>query len=86
MCIRDSQRFVIRFYTNPGTIIETKMKLTTVVQTSFVYFLFCLKVECDLVIFEEAFKESKRNKPMDEEIGAIKKKCYLGAYKSSRRI
>lgn len=40
---------------------------------NFDYSLFYLLVEYDLVTFEEAIEESKRNKGMDAEIGAIKK-------------
>ncbi|KAL8094563.1 hypothetical protein AgCh_036190 [Apium graveolens] len=46
---------------------------TSPVQTTFDYSLFCLMVECDPVTFEEVSEESKWNKAMDEEIGAIKK-------------
>ncbi|WOG95118.1 hypothetical protein DCAR_0314420 [Daucus carota subsp. sativus] len=46
---------------------------TSPVQTTFDYSLFCLMAECDPVTFEEASEESKWNKAMDEEIGAIKK-------------
>ena len=46
---------------------------TCSVQTTIDYSLYCLMVECDPVTYEEAFKESKWNKGMDEKISAIKK-------------
>ena len=52
-------------------------KPTSPVQTTFDYSLFCLMAECDPVTFEEASEESKWNKAMDEEIGAIKKNMEL---------
>ncbi|KAL8103772.1 hypothetical protein AgCh_028101 [Apium graveolens] len=53
--------------------LDNIYEATSPVQTSFDYFLFCLMVECDPVTFEEASEESKWNKSMNEEIGAIKK-------------
>ena len=46
---------------------------TSPVQTTFDYSLLCLMAECDPGTFEEASEESKWNKAMNEEIGAIKK-------------
>ncbi|XP_074369126.1 uncharacterized protein LOC141709860 [Apium graveolens] len=54
---------------SPDNIYEA----TSPVQTSFDYSLFYLIDECDPFTFEEASQESKWNKDMDEEIGAIKK-------------
>ncbi|XP_074378708.1 uncharacterized protein LOC141720258 [Apium graveolens] len=53
--------------------LDNIYEATTPVQTSFDYSLFFLMAECDPVTFEEASEESKWNKAMDEEIGAIKK-------------
>ncbi|XP_074347359.1 uncharacterized protein LOC141686208 [Apium graveolens] len=53
--------------------LDNIYEVTSPVQTTFDYSLFCLMAECDLVTFEEASEESKWNKAMDEEIGAIKK-------------
>lgn len=53
--------------------LENIYDATSPVQTTFDYSLFCLMAECDPVTFEEASEESKWNKAMDEEIGAIKK-------------
>ena len=53
--------------------LDSIYEATSPVQTTFDYSLFCLMAECDPVTFEEASEESKWNKAMDEEIGAIKK-------------
>ena len=57
--------------------LDNIYEATSPVQTTFDYSLFCLMVECDPVTFEEASEESKWNKAMDEEIGAIKKNMEL---------
>lgn len=48
-------------------------EVTEPIETILDYSLFCLMTECDPIIYEDAIKDVRWKKEMDEEIAAIKR-------------